>query len=547
MRKNVFILLTTLSSIIATAQTTVNVTTAGGLRSAITTADISAKTVTNLIVTGNIDASDIFFMRDSMPILSTLDIESAQIQAYSSYTANKMPENSFYIKAKLTSIKLPNSITSIGNSAFHGCTGLTGNLTIPASVTSIGGFAFYNCNRLTGSLTIPASVVSIGGCSFAICRGFSGSLTISASVTTIGEGAFSDCSKITDINVDENNSKYSSADGVLFNKDKSSLIQCPAGKVIDSYAIPSSVTSIASMAFDNCSGLTGTLTIPNSVVSIGVYAFRQCYGLTGTLNIPNSVTSIASYAFLYCNGITNVIIPNSVKSFGAFAFEGCNKIASINVDDNNTNYVDVDGVLFNKDTTILIRYPAGKTIDTYIIPSSVTGISNDAFSDCTGLKSISIPVSVSSIGASAFYGCKNLKQIVEAQTIPFSVTQNSFSNITTTCTLVVPKGSIAAYQNANYWKDFTIITDETTTNITEVKNSTSLNLFPNPAVDVVKIQGEKMQAATIYNLFGESQMHFYPQGEESISLDIKNLKPGYYLVSVKTSNGKVSLLKLLKE
>ena len=258
-------------------------------------------------------------------------------------------------------------VTSIGNGAFWGCTGLT-SITIPNSVTSIGGEAFRGCTGLT-SITIPNSVTSIGDYAFYKCTGLT-SITIPNSVTSIGDLAFEDCTGLTSINVASDNNYYSSNNGVLFNKKKTALIRYPEGKSQTSY------------------------TIPNSVTRIGYGAFRGCTGLT-SITIPNSVTSIASWAF-----------------------DGCTGLTSINVASGNNYYSDNNGVLFNKKKTELIRYPEGKSQTSYTIPDSVTSIGNWAFDGCTGLTSITIPNSVTSIGAHAFDGCTGLTSI----TIPNSVT-----------------------------------------------------------------------------------------------------------------------------
>ena len=249
-----------------------------------------------------------------------------------------------------------------------------------------------------GEYIIPNSVTSIGGSAFS-CSGLT-SVTIPNSVTSIGEWAFFDCCGLTTINVSNDNPNYIAKDGVLFNKQLTTLIQYPARKQ-GAYAIPNSVTSIGEWAFRGCSGLT-SVTIPNSVTSIGEGAFFQCSGLT-SVTIPNSVTSIGYRAFYGCSGLTSVTIPNSVTSIGEWAFAGC----SINVSDDNPNYIAKDGVLFNKQLTTLIQYPAGKQ-GAYAIPNSVTSIGYQAFSGCKGLTSIEIPNSVTSIGNEAFYGCRGL-------------------------------------------------------------------------------------------------------------------------------------------
>ena len=184
-------------------------------------------------------------------------------------------EYTFSQCTSLTSVTIPGSVTSIGEYTFSQCTSLT-SVTIPDSVTSIGGQAFYKCTSLT-SVTIPDSVTSIGEQAFSYCKSLT-SVTIPDSVTSIGDGAFASCTSLTGIWVAEGNSHYSSdASGVLFNKDKTTLVQCPG--TLAACMIPDSVTSIVGYAFDGCASLT-SVTIPDSVTSINWYAFYNCKSLT---------------------------------------------------------------------------------------------------------------------------------------------------------------------------------------------------------------------------------------------------------------------------
>ena len=270
------------------------------------------------------------------------------------------------------------SVTSIGRSAFYGCSELT-SVTIPNSVTSIGYDAFYGCKGLT-SVTIPNSVTSIGYDAFYGCSSLT-SVTIPNSVTSIGNSAFHGCSGLTSV------------------------------------TIPNSVTSVGSYAFYGCSGLT-SVTIPNNVTSIGNYAFYGCKGLT-TVTIPNSVTSVGSYAFSGCSDLTSVTIPNSVTSIGQDAFKGCDNLPIIG----NCRYADtyLVEVVDNSITTCEIKdgtrfvgkgaFNNCSILTSLTIPNSVKFIESDAFNGCTALISVNIPNSVTSIDKNAFQNCSVLSSV----------------------------------------------------------------------------------------------------------------------------------------
>ena len=152
------------------------------------------------------------------------------------------------------------------------------------------------------------------------------------------------------------------------------------------------------------------VTVSNGVTSIGNYAFQNCTNLT-SVDIPNGVTSIGGSAFCDCTNLTSVTIPDSVTSIGKEAFGGCGNLTSINVDNNNTYYSSLDGVLFNATKSEILQYPIGKTQTTYTIPNGVTSIGGNAFRKCTNLTSVTIPESVTSIGGWAFSG-GNLKEAI---------------------------------------------------------------------------------------------------------------------------------------
>ncbi|MDA7656468.1 leucine-rich repeat protein [Akkermansiaceae bacterium] len=289
-----------------------------------------------------------------------------------------------------------NPVVSIGRNAFNRCSSLT-SIAIPERVTSIDWNAFFFCTNLT-SIVIPDSVTSMGYQAFAYCRSLM-SVTIGNGVTSIGDTAFYGCTSLTSI------------------------------------TIPDGVTSIENEAFQSCSGLT-SITISNSVTSIGDWTFDGCNNLK-SITIPDSVTSIGVGAFRGCRSLKSITIPDSVTNIGGGAFRDCSSLTTIEVGAKNLNYTVSDGVLLNKDKTLLHTHPIGKIDSDYTIPDSVTSIAIDAFASCSSLTSIAIPNSVTNIGDYAFKECFNLTSITIGNGVT-SIGDGVFASCTSLTSITIP-------------------------------------------------------------------------------------------------------------
>ena len=290
-------------------------------------------------------------------------------------------EYSFSDCSSLSSITIPSSVTSIGKGAFAWCgsltdiavapdnqaytttdgmlftkdgtellrcnAGLSGRYIVPASVTSIGDYAFNRCRSLT-SVELPAGLTRIGAWGFFDCDSLTG-ISIPSSVTNIDEWAFNDCRNLTDISADPGNCFYASIDGVLFNKEKTTLLYFPGGR-------------------------SGSYSAPSGTEIIGLGAFSGCTGLT-SVTIPEGVTSIEGWAFDQCRNLANITIADSVTSIGFDSFGGCVSLTSI------------------------------------ALPANLTSIIGETFSDCSSLMYLAFPEGVTSIEGGAFRNCDSLTDV----------------------------------------------------------------------------------------------------------------------------------------
>ncbi len=285
-------------------------------------------------------------------------------------------DEAFYRCSSLTSVIIPDTVTRIGVLGFSLCS-IT-SVVIGNGVTDLELYAFYYCDKLT-SISLPDSVVNIGPEAFRGCSAIV-SITFGSGVKNIGMDAITLCASLTSINVSAENQHFSSVDGVLFDKSKTTLVKYP-DKKSESYTVPNGVTSISYNAFAYSSSLTG-------------------------ITIPNTVTSIDGYAFAYCSSLTSISLPDSVTSIGLYAFYDTPYYK------NSSNWE--DGVLYIGNC--LIEAKAGQVSSDYSIKPGTVCIAVQAFGDCP-LTSITIPGSVKVIGSHAFRGCNSLTEV----TIPDGV------------------------------------------------------------------------------------------------------------------------------
>ncbi|HUZ08055.1 MAG TPA: leucine-rich repeat protein [Candidatus Paceibacterota bacterium] len=313
-------------------------------------------------------------------------------------------------------------------------TGPGGDVTIPDTVnglpvTTVGQAAFYQVASLT-SVTFGTNVTTIANNAIFQCPSLA-SVAIPAGVTNIGSGPMIDCKSLAAISVSPSNAHYTNVNQVLFNTPRTSLIEFPGG-VGGSYTLPATVTN------------TGQAFIGNSLTAINVNSANTIYtnlggvlfnknlkqlisypgGAPGGYTVPTNVTTIVSAAFEYSTGVTGVSIGTNVASIGLFAFYDCPNLDAISVNATNAFFSSTNGILFDRNKTILIQYPIAIG-GSYLVPGTVVNIGAGAFGDAFGLTNIVIPNSVTNISQQAFYGCLNLSGVALGDSVK-SIGANAF-------------------------------------------------------------------------------------------------------------------------
>lgn len=421
----------------------------------------------------------------------------------------------------------------------------SGDIVIPGSVTNngktyivttIGGWAFVNCPSVT-SVTIPNTITTIESCIFKGC-----SLTtfnIPSSVTYINSNAFQGCETLSEITVDAGNTNYASSNGCIFNKNLTDLIIVPKG-ITGEYNIPNSVTSIGQSAFRDCYSLT-TINIPNSVTSIGQSAFSGCSSLA-SINIPSSVTSIGESAFSDCSSLESINIPNSITAIRYWTFGGCSSLNSVILPNSIT---EIESYAFYACSSLVsidipnsvnsIQYSTFSycmSLTSINIPNSVTSISSFAFEKCYSLESITIPNSVTKIDYGIFYNCSSLSSVTCLATEPPYI-DNPFLGYSSKAVLYVPENSVDAYMASSWNEYFSLILGIDLGGIIEVEGKGKV--FVRKDGNTIEILNlEEGETISIYNINGVCE---YLGNNHTVTLNTNNV----YILRTKKETLKFAL------
>ena len=303
--------------------------------------------------------------------------------------------SAFYGCSSLRSIKLPESLTSIGISAFDGCSSLR-SIELPESLTSIGCSAFEGCSSLE-SIELPESLTWIGGYAFQYCSSLE-SIELPESLTSIEISAFSGCSSLESIELPES----------LTSIERSAFEGCSSLRSIE---LPESLTSIGIRAFDGCSSLR-SIELPESLTSIENYTFYGCSSLE-SIELPKSLTSIEEGAFWGCSSLRSIELPESLTSIENYTFYRCSSLESIELPESLTS---IEESVFSGCSSL-------RSIE---LPESLTSIGIRAFEGCSSLRSIELPESLTSIENYTFYRCSSLKKITFNSELPPEIYYNAF-------------------------------------------------------------------------------------------------------------------------
>lgn len=405
------------------------------------------------------------------------------------YTVTVIDDGTFRQCGGMTgTLVIPNTVTFIGYYAFDGCYRFTGSLEIPDGVTIIGRMAFNSMNEIT-SVSIPNSVVAIGEQAFASFWKIT-SLWIPESVTYLEPGAFWACRKLVTLEVDENNPVYYSESNAIIERETKRLVQATKTTVI-----PEDITIIGAMAFVGVEN-KGNLVIPQSVISIEDEAFKYAH-FTGTLNLPENLQYIGKYAFYfsYCTGA--LYIPDGVSFIGEYTFT-------------NSGFSEIH------------------------LPKSLKTIEWNTFYNCTRLEMVEIQSEVDSIGSGVFQHCDRLNCLKVHCEVPPECWYSAFSGVSRDIPIHIPVGTLADYQSAPYWNEFTNFIEDDLMSVDENEASPiQISVYPNPAKDYVKIEGAEAAEVQVYNAVG--QMVKTIQGSNEIN--VSGLAEGVYLLRIRNAKG----------
>ena len=384
------------------------------------------------------ESTDAVYVLDCEDTVTTVTIpETVRIFAQD-FRVVAIGENAFSNCSKLQSVSMPSGITTIGDYAFYNCTALT-DIILTDSVKSLGKSAFYNCSALK-ELTLPASVKSIGEEALYGCKSLT-TLRIMEGLDSIGQFAFWQCYALTDIHVSPDNPTFSSENGILYDKHKTTLLKHAAARPDTVFTVPASVTRLGECAFEDCQALTSVI-LPPGLTYIGRRAFSYCQKLS-RLNIPENLQEIDSEAFWNCQSLTSLTLPEGLTHIGSHAFLYCSGLTSIHLPEALAR---IEPYTFNGCASL-----------THInLPKGLTEIPQYAFAYCQSLQFICIPAGVTSIGETAFRNCEGLDSIrCEAVTPPQVSGYDTFFGIPKDIPVYVPRESIEQYQSAPEWSNFT--------------------------------------------------------------------------------------------